>query len=60
MVLLCHDLGSCSWTGDHADWVVTRHSPEEEDIYGKMLEEALAWCPVWLMAPELGVGPFLA
>jgi hypothetical protein len=21
--------------------------------------EALAWCLVWLMAPELGIGPFL-
>jgi hypothetical protein len=21
-------------------------------------EEALAWCLVWLMAPEIGVGPF--
>jgi hypothetical protein len=24
---------------------------------GQMLEEALAWCLVWLMVPELGVGP---
>jgi hypothetical protein len=38
---------------------VTLHSPEEQDFYGKMLEDALAWCLVWLMAPELGVGPFL-
>jgi hypothetical protein len=22
-------------------------------------EEGLAWCLVWLMAPELGIGPFL-
>jgi hypothetical protein len=26
----------------------------------KTLQQALAWCLVWLMAPELGVGPFLA
>jgi hypothetical protein len=24
-----------------------------------MLEEAVAWCLVWLMAPEIGVEPFL-
>jgi hypothetical protein len=42
------------------------HSPEEQDFYGKTLEEAPAWCLVWLMAKgtpregiELGVGPFL-
>ena len=52
--------GYCSWTVDHAGWVVTLHSPEEQDFYGPTLEEALAWCLVWLMAPELGVGPFLA
>jgi hypothetical protein len=26
---------------------------------GRTLEAALAWCLVWLMAPELGVGPFV-
>ena len=50
--------GYCSWDVDHASWVVTLHSPEEHDFYGKTLEEALAWCLVWLMAPEIGVGPF--
>jgi hypothetical protein len=51
--------GSCSWTVDHAGWVVTLSSPEEQTFYGKTLEEALAWCLVWLIAPELGVGPFV-
>src|SRR5215207_4164022 len=46
--------GYCSWTVDHAGWVVTLHSPDEQDFYGKTLEMALAWCLVWLMAPELG------
>ena len=46
-------------TVDHAGWVVTLHSPEEQDFYGRTLEEAIAWCLVWLMAPELGVGPFV-
>lgn len=53
--------GYCSWDVDHAGckWVVTLHSPEEQDFYGKALEEALAWCLVRLMAPELAIGPFL-
>src|SRR5215207_3620857 len=56
---IAHRRGYCSWTVDHASWVVTLHSPEEHDFYGKTLEEALAWWLVWLMAPEIGVGPFL-
>ncbi len=51
--------GYCSWTVDHAGWVVTLHSADERDFYGRTLEEAIAWCLVWLMAPELGIGPFL-
>ena len=46
-------------TVDHAGWVVTLHYPEEQNFSGKMLEEALAWCLVWLMAPELRIGPFM-
>ena len=53
--------GYCWWTVDHAGWVVTGcpkgHSPRE-GFYGRTLEEGLAWCLVWLMAPEIGVGPF--
>jgi hypothetical protein len=45
------------WGVDHAGWVVTLSSPEEKTFYGRTLEEALAWCLVWLMAPEIGVGP---
>ena len=33
------------------------HSPRET-FCGRTLEEALAWCLVWLMAPEIGVGMF--
>ena len=51
--------GYCDWTVDHAGWVVMLYSPEEQTFSGKTLEEGLAWCLVWLMAPELGVGPFL-
>jgi hypothetical protein len=54
--------GYCSWDVGrplgHAGWVVTLSSPERQEFYGKTLEEAPAWCLVWLMAPELGVGPF--
>ena len=38
--------GYCSWTVDHASWVVTLHSLQEQDFYGKTLEEALAGCLV--------------
>jgi hypothetical protein len=51
--------GDCSWTVDHAGWVVSLHSPDEQDFSGRTLEEALAWCLVWLLAPELGMRPFL-
>ena len=51
--------GYCDWTVDHAGWVVISLSPEEQTIYGKTLEEALAWCLVWLMAPEIGIGSFV-
>src|SRR5215216_8075382 len=46
--------GYCWWDVDHAGWVVTLSSPEEQDFYGRTLEEARAWCLVWLMAPEIG------
>ena len=52
--------GYCAWDVDHAGWVVTLSSSEEQDFNGQTLEEALAWCLVWLMAPEIGIGPFLA
>jgi hypothetical protein len=48
--------GYCWWDVDHAGWVVTLSSPEEQTFYGRMLEEALAWCLVWLTVPELGSG----
>jgi hypothetical protein len=50
--------GYCWWDVDHAGWVVTLSSSEERTFYGRTLEEALARCLVWLMAPEIRVGPF--
>jgi hypothetical protein len=35
---------------------VTLHSPDEQDFFGRTLEEVLAWCLVWLMFSELGSG----
>jgi hypothetical protein len=35
------------------------NSTEELTFYGRAPEEAHAWCLVWLMASEVGVGPFL-
>jgi hypothetical protein len=51
--------GSIDWTVDHASWVVSLMSPEAQRFSGRTLEEARAWCLVWLMAPELGIGPFM-
>ena len=51
--------GYCSWTVDHASWVVALHLREEPDCYSQTVEEALAWYRAWLMAPELGIRPFL-
>ena len=51
--------GYCSWTVDHAGWVVTPHSPDEQDFSGRTLEEGLAWCLVWLMAPGYQMQPIL-
>jgi len=39
--------------------VVTLHSPEEQDFYGKTLEESLAWYLLWLMTPEIKLGLLL-
>jgi hypothetical protein len=50
--------GYCWWTVAHAGWVVTLDSPERQEFSGRTLDEARAWWLVWLMAPELGVGPF--
>ena len=51
--------GYCSWDVDRAGWVVTMHFPEEQRFHGRTLHAALAWCLVWLMMPEIGVGQYL-
>ena len=49
--------GYAHWDVDDIGWVVELLSPERQDFHGGTLEEALAWCLVWLMVDELGVGP---
>jgi hypothetical protein len=44
-------------TVDDAGWVGTHHSLKERDVSGTTLEDGLAWCLVWLMAPEPGLEP---
>ena len=48
--------GYVAWDVDHAGWVVDLLRPDRERFHGRTLEEALAWCLVWLMADELGIG----
>jgi hypothetical protein len=49
--------GSVERDVDRAGWAVVLLRPERETFRGRTLEEALAWCLVWLMVDELGVGP---
>lgn len=51
--------GYLSWDVDHVGWLVFLHHPEQKTFHGRTLEEALAWCLAWLMAPEIGIGQFL-
>jgi hypothetical protein len=51
--------GYLSQDVDHAGWLVFLPHPEEQTLYGRTLEEALAWCLVWLMAREIEIGQFL-
>ena len=50
--------GYVAWDVDHAGWVVELLALDRERFYGRTLDEALAWCLVWLMVDELGVGGF--
>ena len=36
--------------------ILIHHTPRTRE----WITPALAWCLVWLMAPEIGVGPFRA
>jgi hypothetical protein len=44
--------GSCTWQPIHTGWVVTLHYPERRTFFGQSLEEALAWCLLWVIAPR--------
>jgi hypothetical protein len=32
--------------------MMTLDAPERQEVYGRTLEEGLAWCLIWLMAPQ--------
>lgn len=49
--------GYLEWDVDRLGWRVDLLAPDRETFRGGTLEEALAWCLVWLMVEELGVGP---
>jgi hypothetical protein len=49
---IAHCRGYYSWDVDDTGWVVTLVAPEQHEFSGRTLEEALAWCLVWLMAPN--------
>lgn len=49
--------GYVAWDVDAAGWRVDLLSPDREVFRGGTLDEALAWCRVWLMVEELGIGP---
>lgn len=51
--------GYLSWDLGEVGWLVVLHHPQEATFHGRTLEEALAWCLVWLMAPELGIDPLV-
>jgi len=46
------------WWSDGAGCCVLLLSPVREAFRGLMLEIALAWCLVYLMSNELGIGQF--
>jgi len=50
--------GYVAWDIDSVGWRVDLLAPERETFHGGTLEEALAWCLVWLISAEIGVGPF--
>jgi len=44
--------GYRDWTVDHTGWVGTLYLPEERTFSGGTLEDGLAACLAWLVAPE--------
>ncbi len=43
---------------DRRGWVVWLLAPEREEFRAQELEQAFAWCLVWLMREEFGGGKF--
>jgi hypothetical protein len=51
--------GYLNWDVYHVEWLVFLLHPEHETFDGRTFDETPAWCLVWLMAPEIGIGQFL-
>jgi len=49
---LAHRGNCCTWTPIHTGWVVTLHYPEVHSFFGVSLEDALAWCLLWVITRE--------
>ena len=41
--------GCCTWKPIHLGWVVSLHYPEARTFFGPSLEDALAWCLLWVI-----------
>jgi hypothetical protein len=39
--------------------MMLNNSPERQEFNDRRLKYGLAWCPVWLMASDIGGGRFL-
>ena len=50
--------GYAAWDVDEIGWRVDLLRPDRESFRGATLEEALAWCLVWMTANEWGIGAF--
>ena len=48
--------GYVVWDVDEIGWRVDLLRPDRESFHGGSLEEAVAWCLVWLMNEEWWVG----
>jgi len=48
--------GYIDWDMDRRGWVVMLLAPEREEFRAQELEQAFAWCLVWLMRDEFAGG----
>ena len=46
--------GCCTWKPIHTGWVVSLHYPESRTFFGVSLDDALAWCLLWVIVRQRG------